>query len=260
VGTTVTVTAGTRQPDVLLADKGRQDLTAILALYLTQYPDVSVAYDGVALSVDELIAERTEIEVDYPNDHGPVTLVIIEWNATIDRALFLCDENGATLHEASAGIHAPGFTFTAYIRWAGFRIHESLLPLAEMDNQDVGPAVDAAREVLRAHFRDKRAEDTKSIVEEWRDEDVYPFATDPTNPIEIAEQALFNFVAVSAAEAVNRIEDPQAKALSLQTMRIAVERDPSSVEVILQEVLKLPEVKVDELRMLLEQTSLTCAW
>jgi hypothetical protein len=40
-------------------------------------------------------------------------------------------------------------------------------------------------------------------------------------------------------------------------MRIAVERDPSSVEVILQEVLKLPEVKVDELRMLLEQTSLT---
>src|SRR3546814_17379495 len=73
----------------------------------------------------------------------------------------------------------------------------------------------------------------------------------------MAEQALFNFVAVSAAEAVNRIEDPQAKALSLQTMRVAVERDPSSVEFIMQEVLKLPESKIEEFRALLQQTSLT---
>src|SRR3546814_16723145 len=73
----------------------------------------------------------------------------------------------------------------------------------------------------------------------------------------MAEQALFNFVAVSAAEAVNRIEDPQAKALSRQTMRVAVERDASSVEFIMQEVLKLPEAKIEELRALLQQTSLT---
>src|SRR3546814_9930078 len=112
-------------------------------------------------------------------------------------------------------------------------------------------------DLLRAHFRAKRIDDTKTVVQEWRDEHVYPFAGDPLDAVEMAEQALFNFVAVSAAEAVNRIEDPQAKALSLQTMRVAVERDPSSVEFIMQEVLKLPESKIEEFRALLQQTSLT---
>src|SRR3546814_11362831 len=38
---------------------------------------------------------------------------------------------------------------------------------------------------------------------------------------------------------------------------LAVERDPSSVEFIMQEVLKLPESKIEEFRALLQQTSLT---
>src|SRR3546814_17969696 len=98
-----------------------------------------------------------------------------------------------------------------------------------MDNDQVGPAVNAAREALRAHFRAKRNDDTKTVVQEWRDEHVYPFAGDPLDAVEMAEQALFHFVAVSAAAAVNRIEDPQAKALSLQNLRGAVQRDTSPV-------------------------------
>jgi hypothetical protein len=257
VGTTVTVIAGTKQPSALLNGEARRDLTTLMALYLSQYPDVSVMYDGTPLTVNDLIADRVEIDIPFDNDHGPVTLSVIEWSTQVDRALYLCDENGATLHESNVGIHAPGFMFTAYVRWAGFRANESLLPLADMDNDEVGPVVNAAREALRAHFRAKRVDDTRSVVQEWRDEEVYPFAADPVDAVEMAEQALFNFVAVSAAEAVNRIEDHQAKALSLGAMRIAVERDPSSIEYIMKEVLKLPEAKVEEFRNLLEQTSLT---
>jgi len=153
-------------------------------------------------------------------------------------------------------IHAPGFVFTAYVRWAGFRVHESLLPLAEMDNDEVGPAVEAAREVLRQHFRARRAEETKTVVEEWREEEVYPYTENPTDPVGQAEQALFNYVAVTASDAVNRIDDQQAKALSLRAIRVAVERDPSSIEFIFQEVLKLPAEKIEEFRELLERTSL----
>lgn len=256
-GTTVTVIAGIKEPNALLNEKARRELTTVMALYLSKYPDVTVSYDDTPLAVTDLITDQVEIEVPFENEHGPVTLTVIEWEGNIDRALYLCDEGGATLHESNAGIHAPGFTFTAYVRWAGFRAHESLLPLADMDNDEVGPAANAAREALRAHFRAKRVEDTKTVVQEWRDEDVYPFAGDPADAVEMAEQALFNFVAVSAADSVNRIEDQQAKALGLQTMRIAVERDPSSVEYIMQEVLRLPEAKIEEFRNLLEQTSLT---
>lgn len=256
-GTRTTVVAGTREPNALLADRARADLTSILALYLTQYPDVTVTYDGTLLRVENLITRRDELPVEYENPHGPVTVTVLEWSGSVERALFLCDETGATLHESNVRIHAPGFVFTAYVRWAGFRIHESLLPLADLDNGEVGPAVEAAREAVRAHFRDRRIEDTKNVVQEWRDEQVYPYSEDPKDALGQAEQALFNYVAITASEAVNRIDDHQAKALSLSAIRIAVEHDPSSIEVIFQEVLKLPEAKLEEFRQLLERTSLS---
>ncbi len=63
-------------------------------------------------------------------------------------------------------------------------------------------------------------------------------------------------IAVTASDAVNRIDYQQAKALSLRAIRVAVERDPSSIEFIFQEVLKLPAEKIEEFRELLERTSL----
>src|SRR3546814_17353909 len=98
-----------------------------------------------------------------------------------------------------------------------------------MDNDQVGPAVNAAREALRAHFRAKRIDDTKTVVQEWRDEHVYPFAGDPLDAVEMAEQALFNFVAVSDAEDVKRIEDPQGKERRLQTPQVAAQGQPAAV-------------------------------
>ncbi len=256
VGTTTTVVAGMKQPNALLADSAHHNLTSVMALYLTKYPDVTIIYDGKPLLVSDVIARKQDIEVVYKNEHGEVILTVIEWDVDFGRALFLCDEDGTTLHEDSPGIHAPGFMFSAYVRWAGFRIHESLLPLAQMDNYEVGPAVDAAKDALRTYFRERRADDTKSVVQEWREEHVYPFPEEPMNNVELAEQALFNFVAVSSADAVNRIEDRKSKAMSLQTMRIAIKRDPTSVEFIMQEVLKLPKTKIDEFRHLIERTSL----
>jgi len=75
---------------------------------------------------------------------------VIEWNAFVDRALYLCDETGTTLQESHVRIHAPGFVFTAYVRWAGFRMHKTLLPLADMDDDEIGPAVEAARDAFDA--------------------------------------------------------------------------------------------------------------
>ncbi|MEZ5247605.1 MAG: ATP-binding protein [Acidimicrobiales bacterium] len=257
VGTKVTVVAGMKEPNVLLTEKARTDLTGTVALYLTKYPDLTIRFDGTDLAVGDLIERTAEIEIEYENAYGPVNLTIIEWDAKIDRQLYLCDEDGAALHEQSPGIHAKDFVFTAYVRWAGFRVHESLLPLADLENDEVGPALNSARDALREYFRERQVTDTKTVVQGWRDENVYPFLDEPEDDVGLAEQALFNFVAVSAADAVNRIEDPRSKALSLQTMRVAVERDPSSVEFIMQEVLKLPESKIEEFRSLIERTSLT---
>src|SRR3546814_8507159 len=72
-----------------------------MALYLTKYPDVNVSYDGTPLTVSDLITEQVDIDVPFENEYGPLTLSVIEWSSNVDRAMYLCDESGATLHERS---------------------------------------------------------------------------------------------------------------------------------------------------------------
>ncbi len=48
------------------------------------------------------------------------------------RGLFQCDEHGMALAELHPGIQAPEFSFTAYLRWSGFRDFEAELPTAEV--------------------------------------------------------------------------------------------------------------------------------
>ena len=126
VGTTVTVDVGGKRPARLLADDIVDDLTAKLALYLEQYRSVNVTYNGARLDPSRVQSRREEYDV-VETEHGNVSLVVIEWSKPVERRLYLCDENGTTLGQTEARIHAPGFDFTAYIRWAGFREHESEL-------------------------------------------------------------------------------------------------------------------------------------
>ena len=256
VGTTVVVTAGSSEPKALLREDASARLLKYLALYLTQYPGVAITFDGVELNPERLIDRQDSVAIDYSDAHGSVTLVVIEWNEPCDRAIFLCDANGATLHEVEARIHAPGFNFTAYAKWEGFRAHETNLLLANMGSPEVGPVIDSIREALREHFRTRASERTRSVVDEWRAEQVYPYLEAPADDIERAEQALFNYVAVAAAPAVNVIDNAKAKALSLQTMKVAITQDPGAIENVFREVLSLPEEKLAELHDLLKKTSL----
>jgi len=131
------------------------------------------------------------------------------------------------------------------------------LLLADAGFPETAEVIEVTRDALRSHFRQRAIERTQHLVEEWRDEKVHPYPEPPTDDVERAEQALFNYVAVTAANAVNSIDDHQAKALSLQTMKLALVQDPSAVSLIFREVLALPEQKLNELQALLSKTSLT---
>ena len=256
VGTTVTVSAGSQEPRALAQEGASRRLLERLALYLTQYPDVEVNFNGHSLDPAPLIDNRETLPVDYSDEHGTVSVSVIEWHDQFDRALFLCDANGITLHQMPPGIQAPGFHFTAYARWDGFRAHESDLLLADTGLPETAGAIEASRDALRKHFQQRAIEQARMLVDEWRDENVHPYPDPPADNAERAEQALFNYVAVTAAAAVNSIDNQRAKALSLQTMKLALAQDPGAVEVVFREVLALPEDKLNELRDLLTRTSL----
>lgn len=256
-GTTATVSAGMKEPSVLLRPDLRGRLCATFALFLSKFPGVRISVDDVALDPSSLQTRVETIPLQAGGEHGPATLTIIEWSIDIDRALCLCDANNATLEEMEPGIRAPGFSFTAYVSWHGFRVHEDVLGLANLDSRDLAPVIDEAREAMRRYFRERREVQQRTTIEGWQDEGAYPWDQAPTEPAEQATQALFNYVAVAAAPAVNTIDNAQAKRLSLESIRVAVETDPRSLERIIQEVLKLPQEKVDEFHDLLQKTPLT---
>ena len=115
----------------LLGERVLEALTAEFALYLEKYA-VTVVYRGTTLDPAAVQERRDEIAVEHPNAHGPVSVTVIEWKREFPRSMLLCDQEGVVLGEIAPGVQAPGFDFTVYVRWAGFRRFENELLLAEL--------------------------------------------------------------------------------------------------------------------------------
>lgn len=233
------------------------------ALYLKRYPSIVIEFDHQRIDPQSLIArvDQVMLDVDVGDDENAVgELTIVEWAMPVDRALYLCDEDGFALAQVPAGIQAPGFSFTAHAK-ARF-----LRRLKEQDliDSDLAPGrermIGAAKRVLREHFRKRAAELAHGAVERWRTEDVYPYADAPAaTPVESMERQVFDICALNLSGYLPDFEssDPKQKRLTFRLLRQALEQNPDSLQTILGEVLGLPKEQQDDLADLLGQTSLS---
>jgi hypothetical protein len=256
-GTTVVIDSFSEPPAGLLGDSVATKLTTTLALALAAF-DVTVTYDGSRLDPSSVQLYREEYPIELSDGKGEASLTVIEWSIPVERSLYLCDAGGASLQEVRPQIHAPGFDFTGYVRWDGFAKHLHNLSLAEWGgNEDLDEPIEKAKELLRDHFRDRSSEATKRLIEDWKTDEAYPYQGEPQSTVERAERQVFDVVALAAAKAVTSSSDKKARRLSLNLIKVALENDPGSLQDVLGHVLDLPAERVDELRQLLEQTSLT---
>ena len=185
-GTEVFVT-GVHANAEALADAAAavQTLAAKFALYLKAYPDVSVYYCG--LPVSPVIVQRrcTDYTVDAGNGQT-AKLEVIEWRRRFPGAgrLVFCGRDGFALYDRPAGVR-PGWTysFTAYLVSPRFGelAAENALVMDEL-HPEVRSYLDAARRVLRDHFRARAAEDADGRIAKWIAEKSYPFAADDSSP------------------------------------------------------------------------------
>ena len=191
-GTEVFVTGVHANADVLTdAAAAVQTLAAKFALYLKAYPDVSVYYCG--LPVSPVIVQRrcTDYVVDAGNGQT-AKLEVIEWRRRFPGTgrLVFCGRDGFALYDRPAGVR-PGWTysFTAYLVSARFGelAAENALVMDEL-HPEVRAYLDAARRILRDHFRARAAEDAEGRVAKWIAEKSYPFAADDASP----ERAAFD--------------------------------------------------------------------
>jgi hypothetical protein len=262
-GTEVAISDLTKDHPSLRTTDAVETLSEQFALYLRQYPGITISYDGTR--VDPAVVESSVADYDLPpvrlgdgREIGAV-LTVIEWRAPSKRALFLCDAAGFTLHEMQPGIQAPGFSFTAYLKAEYMRELEAegAFMLEEL-HPELKTVLAPAKEQLRTHFRRRAAEAAGALVEEWKRQDVYPYTGEPRDVIEEVERKVFDVVALNVNEYLPEFDAAgrKSKRLSFGLIREAIGSNPSALQRILGDVLELPKEKQEELAELLQRTSL----
>jgi hypothetical protein len=251
VGTTVILENFATPPTGVEADAAADALTAEFAVYLTKYP-VEITYDGTPLDPKPLQTDVTTYPLDAPGG-SPAELDVVEWAKDMGRRLYLCDLSGTAFRDELAGVHAPGFNFTAYARWDGFAA-DSALELVDLDSGPTADVREAARDRLREHFRERARSRQREVIEAWKQQEVYPYTEPARDDLEQASRELFDVVAFTAREAVG--SDTRTQRFSLRLLREALERDPGHLRRVLEEVLDLDEAKLADLNALLDRTTL----
>ena len=240
-----------------------QEFTEIFALYLKDYRDVSILYEGTKVDPTTAIATTgTEqlSDIDEESTAHPVELEIIEWRNVTTRGLYLCTEQGFPLTKVTTRFHIGEFHFSAYLKSTFItKLHgEAQLDLAEM-NPILNTCIEEAQQTIKTYFRERAAERARTVVEEWKAENVYPYEGEAKSPLEDAERKVFDILAVTASDYMpDFVSTPQKKkAFDLRMLRTAIEKSPEDLQIILNEVLGLPKRKQEELAGLLREASLS---
>jgi hypothetical protein len=116
-----------------------------------------------------------------------------------------------------------------------------------------------ARSALRAHFRKRKAETATELVQQWKDEGVYPFVGDASDALETARREVFDICALNVHQYLDTFKEAPTKdkEFTLRMLKTALDENPESLKKILTEVLGLPKERQAELADLLQYTTLS---
>lgn len=263
-GVTVKISELHRHFKLLDADYAIEKLSPIFTIYLSKYTDCIIRIGGQKIDPNELILGRCEIDLpktQYENIYYDCSLEIIEWKVITEREVQLCNSHGFPLEKYNKQFRGIGdHSFTAYIKSEHItKLNEKgLLSLSELE-PTLRPILEQARENIRDYFISKKLEDSKDLIDTWKNENVYPYHDITMNAIEEAERKVFDIVAINVSENIPEFDkiDHKAKAFQFRLLKQAIEKSPEELQMIVSEVLQLPEGKRGELAELLKETTLS---
>jgi hypothetical protein len=228
-----------------------QQLASHFALYLKAYPNVRLYFQG--LLVNPVIVQHASHLYHLKSSEGAkADLQVIEWKIKQGRGkLIFCDSDGFALHEVDAAVRpGSGFNFTAYLIGTRFAaLHgENLLVLDEL-HPEVKAFLDAARDILRRHFRERREALTAELLQQWLADGVYPYEGEPADARAEGERKRFNACALTVRAYSDNFEILSAleKKLLFRLLRETLEARPDSAPAMLADVLNLPPKRRREL-------------
>lgn len=245
---------------VLVKSAFEDRLKQELAAYHIRYPDFTVWIGSSKVSFAGLIkSEAHDRIIDKTSTtHHEFVIHVVEWNlAEPLRKTFFCSDGGIPYEESSLGFRTPYnvsiFIKSAYIN--DLKANNRLIGLDEV----LKVTHEEAKKIGRAFSRKRQAEDAQYFIESLKAEGAYPYSGNPENIVEEAERQVFDILAWNIKEHLENFDDLEKsnKALTLNLVKVALETDSKQLRSILENVLKLPPEKVQELSDLLEKVTLT---
>lgn len=239
----------------------RKELEQKFASYWISYPNFAILINGAKLEFESLI--KNSAEITLPVLVGDATykfiVKVIEWNFDIKKKTYLCNAKGVPFKELSLGIRSPLpisiFIQSAYIQ----KLHrDNVLDLENFDEVLQGVFTDSkkfAREYLRKRLHLYSGE----FIKELKSKGLYPYKEKADNIVEESKRQVFDIVALQLHQFLPHFDeqDDKSKKLTLSLIKEALEKDSTTLQRILSEVIELPEEKREELVDLLDYTSLS---
>ena len=234
----------------------RNKVLSAFALHLERHEDFGIELLGEALDPKSLQNAKETYEIEVPDGSGKFELTVIEWNlSNVERKLYLVSDDDAIIDELPPGVQAPGSEFTAYVKWSGFSVDQPWV-LHDEEETEAGKVIQAAKEKLREHLTESSRLRERAAVDAWVAEGIYPYSDDPKSEAEKTTRSAYNVVALAFSRTVDSGKSTEVKKMALGLLKEAFEQSPESVLPVLQSVARLPKARIDELRDLLDRTTL----
>ena len=231
-----------------------QQLASNFALYLKAYPNVRIYFQG--LLVNPVIVQHASHLYHLKSSEGSkAELQVIEWKTKQSRGkIVFCNSDGFALHEVDAAVRpGSGFNYTAYLVSSRFAaLHdENLLILDEM-HPETKAFLDASRDILRRHFRERREALAAELLQQWQADGVYPYPGEPADEAEAAARKRFEACALTVRAYSDNFDilSVLEKKLLFRLLRETLDAKPETAAEVLSDVLNLPLKKRRELEKL----------
>lgn len=264
-GTTLTLYNLKDSFDWLESDEARSEFTSIFAPYALQYPNISIIYAGTQIDTTHSIERVKDIPIRAVRTTNrtinDLRLRVIEWRSGSEsRKIHFGSEDGVVLGSQPAHVTAPDFRFSAYAYSSFFQeiADANLLDFEGLNDADFNDVCAHVRDHLSDYFRARKAERTSHLIDQLKEEGVYPYTEPPRDSIEERERDVFDIAthAVSSYSKEFKRADSPTKKMTLSLLQQALRNNPESVSNILHAVFNLPKNRQDEFSELLNKTEL----
>lgn len=253
-----------KEYDALKADAMIEDFNEMFVLYLNNYRDVSITFDGHQITPhSQTITTRIQnLETILINNcKHEVVLEIVEWKRTSKQALYLCTNQGIPLMEVPTSVRIENHSFSAYLKSSYIEsLHNEKHLNPAYSDSILSDRIDESIRLIKSQFLDvlDHTAHPLSKVNQWKSEKIYPYKGVSKSELEDVQRRVFDIVAATTNDSVPDFQSstPAKKAFDFRMLRAVVEKNSGNMQSILNEVLELPIAKQKELDRLSRETSI----